>query len=91
MVFLYYAFGGLVLLWGLYILYWVIIWPPEPLVEPPIPPAQISHDGKSPLRVRHKPRRHAGMTIMGLFSGLIVSAIGAFIVLMAWALSAGSW
>src|SRR5678815_3146409 len=63
MAFAGYAFGGVFVVLGLMLIIRAFTRPAEPAAAPPLPPAQISTDGMSPLRTRDSHRRPVGSTI----------------------------
>jgi hypothetical protein len=75
-----YAFGGLFILFGLMSIFRTLSRPSEPAAEPPLPPAQVSTDGASPLRTRDSQRRAAGSPLFGVLGGLTLGGVGGLII-----------
>jgi hypothetical protein len=82
-----YVIGGLLVFLGLRTLCRTILRPSAPIAEPPIPPAQISTGGVSPLRTRDPNRRSKSATIFGLIGGLTLSGIGGGIIAILYGLT----
>lgn len=78
-----YGVGGLVVAIGVYFILTAIADRPGPRGEAAIPPAQVSVDGKSPLRTKNpdaRPRRGMVSRVVG---GLFVGGLGAAIIVVA--------
>jgi hypothetical protein len=87
MAFAGYAFGGVFVVLGLMLIIRAFTRPAEPAAAPPLPPAQISTDGMSPLRTRDSQRRPVGSTIFRVLGGLTLGGIGGLIIAFMYAIT----